>query len=345
MFEIVALVCLVSAPETCREQLVPGLETLTLAECEQRLSKVARQDISAAVPRATVQQTECRPVGSGLDLREIAPGIHVHIGAIEDPDSSNRGDVANIGVIVGDTSIAVVDTGGSRAVGEDLYRAIRELSQLPISHVILTHIHPDHVLGASVFADTGAKVVAHPGFNRAFRDRQESYETGFGQLIGQSGFLGTRPVLASEAPGTIDLGGRILEMTSWPTSHSTTDLTVLDRRTATLFAGDLVFDRHVPALDGSLTGWLSVLDQLADLGALRIVPGHGGPILSVEAALAPMRQYLETLAQDARLALEKGERIGAAVNHIGGSEANNWDLFDSYNTRNATTAFTELEWE
>ena len=49
---------------------------------------------------------------------------------------------------------------------------------------------------------------------------------------------------------------------AWPTAHSDSDLTVLDEQTGTLFAGDLVFLPHVPVLDGSLRGWLNVIDEL-----------------------------------------------------------------------------------
>lgn len=345
MFETVAILCLLAQPEICRAQLLPGGETATLSECEAHLPALALSETMASAPGQSVRETDCRPMGSGLGLKQIAPGIYVHRGQVAEPDAANNGDVANIGVIVGETSIAVIDTGGSRAVGEELYRAIRRLSPLPVSHVILTHIHPDHVFGASVFADTGAAILAHPGFNRAFEDRQESYETGFEQLIGKRGFLGTRPVLPGIAGEEIDLGGRILKIQHWPTAHSTTDLTVLDTMTGTLFAGDLVFDRHVPALDGSLRGWLEVLGQLAAMAPERIVPGHGGPVLSVGEATGPMLRYLQVLADDTRTAIANGERIGTAVDHIAERESGEWQLFGLFNTRNATAAFTELEWE
>jgi len=345
MFELVITLCLLAEPDVCRAQLVPGRETASLARCEAALRESEIRGRPGLADGLVVRDRHCRQMPDGLELTEVADNIFVHRGEIAEPDPDNQGDVANIGVIIGDKSIAVIDTGGSRAVGEALYRAIRRRSSLPISHVILTHVHPDHVFGASVFAEAGAKIVGHPGLDRALLDREQSYLIGFGDLIGKPAFLGTRPVRPDVAPGEIDLGGRVLTLKVWPAAHTTTDLTVLDTATGTLFAGDLVFHRHAPALDGSLPGWLGVLDRLADLKPARIVPGHGGPVLTPAEALAPMRRYLGVLEADTRQALERGERISDAVGHIARSEAGAWDLFDLYNTRNATEAYTELEWE
>lgn len=345
MFEIVVTLCLMAEPDICRPQLVPGLETDTRAACEAVLHGGEIRGIFTIGDGLDMREKHCRKMPGGLELTEIADNVFVHLGRIAEAGPVNRGDVSNIGVIIGETSIAVIDTGGSRAVGEALYRAIRQRSSLPISHVILTHVHPDHIFGASVFAETGAKVVGHPDLHRALLDREQSYLTGFEDLIGRGGFLGTWPARPETAPHEIDLGGRVLTLNVWPTAHTTTDLTVMDSATGTLFSGDLIFHQHMPALDGSLKGWLRVLELLPDLKASRVVPGHGGPVLTMEEALTPMRRYLGVLEADTRQALENGERLGEAVNHVAKSEADAWALFDLFNTRNATEAYTELEWE
>jgi hypothetical protein len=59
----------------------------------------------------------------------------------------------------------------------------------------------------------------------------------------------------------LDLGSLILTLRSWPTAHSDNDLSALDEQTKTLFAGDLVFLPHIPVLDGSIRGWLGVIDE------------------------------------------------------------------------------------
>jgi quinoprotein relay system zinc metallohydrolase 2 len=200
----------------------------------------------------------------------------------------------------------------------------------------------------SVFADAGARIVSHHSLARALADRQASYTASFARLIGATGFLGSRVLAPDQTVADtmqLDLGGRKLELRAWPTSHSTSDLTVFDAATGTLFAGDLLFDRYTPALDGSLRGWQKVMTDLRAVAARQVVPGHGGPVLAWPAGLDPQQRYLSVLAADTRAAIDEGLTLGDAVKVIGQSEASHWQLFELFNPRNATTAFTEMEWE
>ena len=118
---------------------------------------------------------------------------------------------------------------------------------------------------------------------------------------------------------------------------------MLDEKTGTLFAGDLVFLTHTPVLDGSIRGWLAALAVLSALPAQRVVPGHG-PVSEWPAALADERRYLQTLASDVRGLVKSGKPI-AAAGTAADSERSRWELFDDFNARNATAAFSEIEWE
>jgi glyoxylase-like metal-dependent hydrolase (beta-lactamase superfamily II) len=142
----------------------------------------------------------------------------------------------------------------------------------------------------------------------------------------------------------LDLGRRSLELRAWPTAHSDNDLTVLDEQTGALFAGDLVFLAHLPVLDGSIRGWLKVIDELGAVAAHLVVPGHG-QVRQWAGALVDERRYLEKLAADVRGLIAGGKPITVAADSAAASERSQWQLFDDYNARNATAAFSEMEWE
>lgn len=347
MFEAVISLCLSLAGEPCRDHLLPGYEGQSLTACEAAL-KLRSPDLSGFEGLKAKGAARCEPVGEALSVTEVAPGVFAHRGAIAEPDPTNRGDVSNLGFVIGADTVAVIDTGSARWMGEALWRAIRARTNLPVGHVVLTHMHPDHVFGAGPFVEMGARVVGHAGLSRALADRQANYLESLNRLVGVGNMLGTQSVpvdITVENSLEIDLGGRLLSLRAWPVAHTGTDLTVLDIPSATLFTGDLVFDLHTPALDGRLAGWRDVLEELQAMDVARVVPGHGGPSLEWPLGSAPMRRYLQVLQADTRAAIAAGQRLAEAVEEIARSEAEAWELFEAYNPRNATVAFTELEWE
>jgi len=282
-----------------------------------------------------------------FSLREIAPGVYVHLGKTELMTADNEGDIANIGIIVGQELVAVIDTGGSVRVGARLLAAIRALTAKPIRYVINSHAHPDHLFGNAAFAQTGATFVGHANLPQALALRGGLYRDAFrrtmgARLIDEVEIIA--PNLTVDGEIRLDLGQRVLRLTSWRTAHSDSDLTVLDEATGTLFAGDLLFLRHVPVLDGNLRGWLAALDELEKIPARRVVPGHG-PVADWPGALADERRYLQRLAQDTRSLIAKGVPLAAAVQSAGQTEGLQWQLFEEYNRRNATAAYSQLEWE
>jgi quinoprotein relay system zinc metallohydrolase 2 len=277
-----------------------------------------------------------------------APGVFVHFGAVTMTTPANAGDIANLAVVIGDDAVAVIDTGGSVTVGERLLAAVQSLTDKPVRYVINTHEHPDHIFGNAAFAATGATFVGHGNLPGSLGARGDYFLHSYRDQLGPAAIARVRlvpPTLLVHDSVALDLGGRRLRLTAWPVAHSDCDLTVLDERSGTLFAGDLLFVDHIPVLDGSLRGWLALLPQLAALPAARAVPGHGRRVVAWPDALADEQRYLTALAADARRMIAAGVPLDRAVPRIAVAERGRWALFDDYGPRNATAAYGELEWE
>src|SRR5262245_43578976 len=285
--------------------------------------------------------------GDALPVTENAAGIHVHLGAQAEASPVNRGAIANVGFIVGNRCVAVIDTGGSPAVGRSLRAAIRAVTPLPVCYVINTHVHPDHILGNAAFVGDNPEFVGHAKLAAAMAARGRVYVAAAKRALGadaaDAGMV--PPTRSVTGNATLDLGDRTLELRAWPTAHTDHDLTIFDVRTGTLWLSDLLFIERIPVVDGSLRGWLEVLADLKRLDARLVVPGHGTVTGDWPGAAAAQERYLRALLGDTRAALRAGKTLQEAVETVGGSGREGWLLFEAFHRRNVTAAFAELEWE
>src|ERR1700754_1316139 len=147
-----------------------------------------------------------------LDVTEVAPGVYVHAGRVEDWLPENGGDVANLGFVVGSRCVAVIDTGGTPQLGLRWRAAIERATKLPICFVFDTHAHPDHVLGSAAFAGADTRFVASVKFNAAMAAREPYFlhalQRDFGISIAHESVV--YPTLAVDGTREFDLGGRVL---------------------------------------------------------------------------------------------------------------------------------------
>lgn len=282
-----------------------------------------------------------------MELQKVADGVYVHHGIHEDISEDYHGDISNISFIVGSKGIAVIDTGGTFKVGQQFREAIRKISDLPVLYVINTHVHPDHIYGNAAFIPDHPKFVGHDKLADAMELRKDAYTRSHREWLGEE-FAGSeiiKPTLAIKSDLTLDLGDRKLTLTAYPTAHTNTDLIVLDSKSNTLWAGDLLFVERTPSIDGDIKGWITATENLSKLNVARIVPGHGPVVENWKSALDNQHRYLTTLLNDVRASIEKGEGMESAMNTAATSEKDHWVLFHIVNRRNVNNIYPGLVWE
>lgn len=262
--------------------------------------------VPAAEPKAGAAAFDYR-----LQPRRVADGVYVLVGRREDFSFANGGNVVNTGFIVGDSGVVVIDTGSSRRYGEQLRAAIARITQLPVVLVINTHHHPDHFLGNQAFAPE--TLAALPATSAGIRSEGGAFTDNMYRLNGDW-MRDTEPVAPQRelAPGPLQAGGRELELIAID-GHTNADLVVLDRKTGTLFAGDLVFHDRAPTTPHArLVPWLAALDRLEKLDFRVLVPGHG-EVASDASPIRQTRAYLRwldhTIAEGAASGLDMPEML------------------------------------
>lgn len=282
----------------------------------------------------------------GFDLSEVGPGIFIRRGPDTEATRENDDAIANIGFIIGDRSVLVTESGGSLADGAWLRAEIVKRTDKPISHVVLSHVHPDHCFGAGAFAQDKPVYVGHAALRAALDARGDYYRGRLAEILGPER-VGpvVYPTLEVADAAEIDLGGRTLHVRAHGVAHTNCDLSLRDSASGILFPADLLFVTRIPSLDGSLTGWLKEAERLRATGAAKAVPGHGPTLVDLAPALDDLTRYLTTLRDGTRSAIAADMPIETAVRTVGQAERDRWVLFDTYHGRNVTQAFKELEWE
>ena len=246
-----------------------------------------------------------------LQPRQIAEGVWLVEGSTDNFAAENGGNIVNVGFIETAAGVVVIDTGPSRRYGEALRQRIEQVTGKPLLRVLLTHHHPDHVLGNQAFSDV--PITALPGTTRLLAEQGDAMAENMYRLVGDW-MRGTEVVLPSEAleEGELEIGGRRLRLLALR-GHTGADLAILDERSGVLFAGDLLFYQRALTTPNSpgLDVWLADLDCLEALPWKQIVPGHG-PLATDAAPFVQMRDYLGWLDG----VLRQGAEQGAEMNEL-----------------------------
>jgi len=283
-------------------------------------------------------------------VTELSPNIYYHQGVHEDATEQNVGAIANVSFIIGDKCVAVIDSGGSYMEGRYLRQAIAEKTELPVCYVINTHVHPDHILGNAAFSADKPIYIGHSKLAAAIDARKSHFERVFKEYLGAT-YTGTEFIAPTKTvevgkPIELDLGNKLLTLTAYTTAHTDNDLTVFDQTTKTLWTGDLLFIERIPAMDGSINGWINIMNEMLTWELNCLIPGHGTPThANWQEAIKNQLRYFSSMRDQIRLIIADLGTIEQATHSVGLEEKSNWELFDAYHRRNITASFVELEWE
>jgi cyclase len=209
---------------------------------------------------------------------KINERVYVLLGPIQHANRLNQGYMINSTVIVGDKGVILVDSGGTDEVGRHIAKAVRQITDKPVTHVVNTHHHGDHYLGNVAFE--GATFISSEMCRKMVLETGHEWHGIMERDIGRK-LPGTRPLAASV---TYPTGARTesvihgVRLVFWVPqgSHTIGDLLVHLPDDQVLVAGDVLVSRVVPTLqDGFLKNWIATLDEILALDVAHFVPGHG----------------------------------------------------------------------
>lgn len=247
------------------------------------------------------------------DVVKVNKRVYALLGPVGMPDAHNQGYMVNTVAIIGDKGVVLVDTGFSDEVGRLIKNAVGKLTRKPVTHVINTHHHGDHVLGNSEFK--GAEILS----TEYCRDSVD--KTGWNwigileQMVGRK-FPNTKPLTPTTTVAQESRTERIIHgvrMVIWapPGSHTPGDLMIYLPEDKVLIAGDIMVSKMTPNLgDGNIGNWIAVLDEVKGMDLKSVIPGHG-PLMTTQDVVAMHARMTEFYA-----GVEKGYKEGLMDSEI-----------------------------
>ncbi|WP_299046302.1 MBL fold metallo-hydrolase [uncultured Tateyamaria sp.] len=228
----------------------------------------------------------------------------------------------NSGVIIGDDSVMIIEAQATPRLASKVIEKVREVTDKPITHVVLTHYHAVRVLGASAFG--ASQIIMSDAARAMVMERgQEDWDSEFQRFPrlfeGHESIPGlTYPTTTFSHGMTVYLGNRRVDIKHVGRAHTAGDAVVHVPDQNVLFTGDIVEDRSACYCgDGHFADWGTTLDAIRAYEADAIAPGRGGALIG--------REAVERAIESTRDFVQSTYRPAARVAVSGGSLRDAWD--------------------
>ena len=223
----------------------------------------------------------------------------------------------NTGVIIGDDGVMIIDATATPVAAQGVIKKVREITDLPIKYVVLTHYHAVRVLGASGYKAEGLEqvIASRDTWDLIVERGQQDMDSEIGrfprlfQAVESVPGL-TWPTLTFEGEMTLWMGKLEVKIKQVGRGHTKGDTIVYLPQEKICFSGDLVeCDATCYTGDAYLSDWPQTLDNLAAMQFEKLVPGRGPSLQNsadVAKGLAYTRDFVSTLYSSAQEAVREG---------------------------------------
>ncbi|MCD6079556.1 MAG: Cephalosporinase [Ramlibacter sp.] len=262
--------------------------------------------------------------------------------------AANRNFISNAGFVVTPAGVVVIDALGSPQLARELLEEIAKITTQPVTHVIVTHYHADHIYGLQEFRKRGARILAHRGsleyiHSDTATSRLRASRVDLAPWIDEQTEL-VVPDQWVEGASELAVGGQRLLLQPVGPAHTPEDLVVFLPSERVLFAGDMVFRGRIPFVgQADSRQWIAALDTLLKMEPRVVVPGHGGLSTEARVDLQLTRDYLAFLREAMGSAAREMEPFDDAYARVDWSRFEHLPLFRAANRMNAYNTYLLME--
>ncbi|NEX22721.1 MBL fold metallo-hydrolase [Thiorhodococcus mannitoliphagus] len=284
------------------------------------------------------------------ELKTVPVGTDVYalIGPTGARTADNDALNCNLGFIVTDQGVVLIDSGASREGAKRIAAAIRAVTDRPVKWVINSGSQDHRWLGNAYFAEQGAEVIALEGTAKTQKVYGAQHLARLKPVLGER-LAGTEPVTAS-APlagdhARLELGGVRIELMDLGDAHFPGDAVVWLPAQRILFTGDLVYlDRLLGVMPSSrVLSWREAFHRMEALEPVVLVPGHGrvGDLAKAERDTGA---YLDWLVEQVGAAQAEWEPLDEVVARLADApQFSHLENFETLNRSNINRAYLDFE--
>lgn len=296
-------------------------------------------------------------IGNAVEARilpepqQISTHAWAWIGPYDPPSKANQGFRMNLGFVVGQQAVAVIDSGYSPMMAKEMLQQIRHITSKPIMYVINTNSQPHRHFGNEVFRQAGAKIIAAQEAAARMQENGAQFAATIAttlQVANRTIPVPSRPtqLIESKKSQALDLGAVHLIIHEVGRAHTRGSLVVDVQPDRTVFAGDVLYgDRLLAVLpESNIKSWMIAYQRLRQFNATVFVPGHGQP-----GALSRFDHstlaYLTQLKSHMDQAMQHGIEINRAIATFNDTPWQTLANYDALSNRNAYQAYLESQEE
>lgn len=222
----------------------------------------------------------------------------------------------NSGVIIGDDSVMIIEAQATPRLANKVIEKVREVTDKPISHLVLTHYHAVRVLGASAF---GAEqiIMGETARSMVVERGQEDWDSEFQRFPrlfeGHESIPGlTYPTTTFSDNMTVYLGNRQINLMHLGRAHTAGDIIIHVPDQNVMFTGDIV-EYHSACYcgDGHFGDWGDTLDNIKMFDVDAIAPGRGDALIGKDMVNAAIESTRDFVASTYRPAAKVAARNGS----------------------------------
>lgn len=166
--------------------------------------------------------------------------------------------------------------------------------EVPVTHMIYSHDHADHISGGEVFGDE-VTVIAHRLTKEAIVREQRNVPL---------------PEVVFDDQYVLELGEARVELYYPGRSHNDNCIAVLFPAQSTVFVVDFITVDRLPYRDlggGYMPDWIEAIQYVEDLDFEILAPGHG--VIGTKADATEHREYFEALRDAVSKAIDQGQSL------------------------------------